>query len=206
MSVVYVFVGALVAVLLWLVAGVVRIGAVSRGARVEGRDGEALMLIDLQSVFWNEGPYSEADKQAVATVILEEIQAAKAKGIPVIALRQEWSLAATKVIARLTMKGQAIEGALGTELAGPFAGRADYELVKRVQDGFETGALDALLAELNVGALRIVGLDYNYCVAKTSLAAVRRGYDVTLVERGALAGQDTAKTRADLQGQGIALA
>ncbi|WP_299424504.1 isochorismatase family cysteine hydrolase [uncultured Shimia sp.] len=206
MSVVYVVFGALVAGFLWLVGGVVRIGKVSPGERIEGRENAALMLVDLQSVFWNEGPYSEADKQAVATVILGEVQAAKAKGTPVIALRQEWSLPATKVIARLTMKGQAVAGTSGTEMAAPFVGYADHELVKRVQDGFETGALDELLAELNVGALRIVGLDYNYCVAKTALAAVRRGYDVTVVEPGVLAVQNMAKTRADLQRQGIALA
>lgn len=206
MSIIYVVAVALMAGFLWLVAGVVRIGAVSRGTAIEGRSSEALLLIDLQSVFWNEGPYSEAQKSQAATAILEEVQAAKAKGNPVIALRQEWSLPATKVIARLTMKGQAVAGSPGTEMAAPFTGLADRELIKRVQDGFETGALDAVLAELNVGVLRIVGLDYNFCVAKTALAAARRGYAVTLVESGVLAGLDTAKKRADLQQKGIALA
>lgn len=205
MSVVYVVGGVILAGLLWLVAGVVRIGAVSRGARIDGRTGEALLLIDLQSVFWNEGPYAEPDKQKVAEVILDEVQQAKAKGHPVVALRQEWSLPVTKVISRLTMKGQAIAGTPGTEIAAPFVGLADREGVKRVQDGFETGALDAVLAELNVGALRIVGLDYNYCVAKTALAAARRGYAVRVVEAGTLAGQGTDKARSQLTQQGVTL-
>ncbi|WP_412554292.1 cysteine hydrolase family protein [Shimia sp. MIT1388] len=205
MSVVYVVVVALVAGFLWLVAGVVRIGAVSRGARIDGRGGEALLLVDLQSVFWNEGPYSDAAKTEAAAVIRAEVAAAKANGWPVIALRQEWSLPATKVIARLTMKGQAVAGTSGTEMAAPFEGLADHEVVKRVQDGFETGALDALLAELNVGAVRIVGLDYNYCVAKTALAAAQRGYGVTVAEPGVLAAQDSAKARADLLQNGVAL-
>lgn len=205
MSFVYVVAVVLVAGFLWLVAGVVRISAVSRGAQIDGRDGEALVLIDLQSVFWNEGPYSEAPKTEAAAVIRAEAAAANANGWPVIALRQEWSLPAIKVIARLTMKGQAVAGTSGTEMAAPFEGLADYELVKRVQDGFETGALDELLAELNVGAVRIVGLDYNYCVAKTALAAAQRGYNVTVVEPGVLAAQDTAKVRADLLQNGVAL-
>ncbi len=205
MSVVYVVAVALMAGFLWLVAGVVRIGAVSRGALIEGRDGEALLLVDLQAVFWNEGPYTDAAKTEAAAVIRAEVAAAKANGWPRIALRQEWSLPATKVIARLTMRGQAVAGTSGTGMAAPFEGLADHEVVKRVQDGFETGALDELLAELNVGAVRIVGLDYNYCVAKTALAAAQRGYGVTVVEPGVLAAQDTTKVRADLLQKGVAL-
>lgn len=205
MNVVYVVLSVLIVGVLWLVSGVVRIGAVSRGAQIEWRDGEALVLVDLQSVFWNDGPYSDAQKTQAVQVIQEEVAAAKANGRPVIALRQEWSLPATKVIARLTMKGQAVSGTSGTEMAAPFEGLADHELVKRVQDGFETGALDALLAELNVGAVRIVGLDYNYCVAKTAIAAAQRGYSVTVVEPGVLAAQDTAKVRAGLLQKGVAL-
>lgn len=138
MSVVYVVAVALMAGFLWLVAGVVRIGAVSRGALIEGRDGQALLLVDLQAVFWNEGPYSEAVKTEAAAAIRGEVAAAKANGWPVIALRQEWSLLATKVIARLTMKGQAVAGTSGTGMAAPFEGLADHVVVKRVQDGFET--------------------------------------------------------------------
>jgi len=205
MSIVYVVAVALLAGFLWLVAGVLRIGAVSRGAKIDGRNGEALLLVDLQTVFWSEGPYSEALKTQAAAAIRAEVAAAKANGWPVVALRQEWSLPATKVIARLTMKGQAVAGTSGTEMAAPFEGLADHELVKRVQDGFETGALDALLADLNVGAVRIVGLDYNYCVAKTTLAAAQRGYGVTVVEPGVLAAQDTAKVRAGLLQNGVAL-
>ncbi len=206
MSVVYVVGGVIVTGLLWLVAGVVRIGSVSRGKAIEVRSGEALLLIDLQTVFWNEGPYADPDKQRVAPVILNEIEVAKAQGRPVIALRQEWSLPATKVIARLTMKGQAIAGSSGTELAAPFVDLADHEVVKRVQDGFETGGLDALLAELDVGSLRIVGLDYNYCVFKTAMAAAQRGYGVTVVTNGTLAGQSTDKVQMQLKERGIALA
>ncbi|SMP22685.1 cysteine hydrolase family protein [Shimia sagamensis] len=203
MSVVYVVGGVIVAGLLWLVTGVVRIGAVSRGKAIETRSGEALLLIDLQSVFWDEGPYAEPDKQKAAEVILDEVQQAKAKGHPVVALRQEWSLPVTKVISWLTMKGQGIAGTPGTEIAAPFLGLADREVVKRVQDGFETGALDALLAEQNVGALRIVGLDHNFCVFKTALAAAQRGYGVTVVKNGTLAAHSIDKAQMQMKEHGI---
>lgn len=188
LNAILVLVFILIVVLIWLGFGVARIGAVSTGPKITPRDGTALLLIDLQTIFWENGPYSTADKAAAERVVLAEIEAARSTGIPVIAVRQEWSLPATKVLARLTMKGQAVAGTAGTELATPFQGLVDHEIVKRVQDGFETGALDTLLAQLDVGHLRVVGLDGQYCVAKTAQGAISRGYQVDLVLPGILSG------------------
>ncbi|RUS60777.1 cysteine hydrolase [Pseudorhodobacter sp. E13] len=190
-------------VLLWLGAGILRIGAVSTGRAIGERSGTALLLIDLQEVFWERGPYPEASKMAAKSAILDEIDAAKAQGFPVIAIRQEWSQPATKVIARLAMKGQAVAGTPGTGLAAPFVGSADIVLTKRVQDAFETGTLDVVLQERDVGRLRIVGLDFNYCVFKTALAACNRGYHVTIVERGTLAAAPVLRSRDQLTAQGV---
>ena len=142
-----------------------------------------MLLIDLQTVFWDSDLFNEPAKAAAESLILAEIDAAKSDRIPVIAVRQEWSIPATTAVARLLMNGQAIAG---TEIAAPFAGLADQTLVKRVQDAFETKELDKILGQLNVGTLRIVGLDTNYCVAKTALAARQRGYQVEIVKRGVL--------------------
>ena len=105
----------------------------------------------------------------------------------------------------MLMRGQAIAGSAGTELAAPFAGHTDHVLVKRVQDGFETGVLDQLLADLNVGDLRVVGLDTNYCVLKTALAARGRGYGVTVVTAGTLAAGSTDASQKHLTQDGVAL-
>ena len=184
--------------LAWLANGVRQIGAVSPGVPIGSRPGTALLLIDLQSVFWDEGPYEDAAKEDALTAILAEVAAAKAENLPIIAVRQEWSIPSTKIIARLTMRGQAVEGTPGTQIAEPFEGLADHEIVKRVQDAFETGELDRLLERLDVGKLRIVGLDLRYCVAKTALAARQRGYSVEVVTRATLcvnrtAGDETRK-------------
>lgn len=176
-------------VLVWLAMGVRKIGAVSPGHRIEPRTNTALLLIDLQTVFWEHGPYDSATKSAVLATIDEEMKAAKNTGHPVIALRQEWSLPLTKVIAKISMNGAAIAGSPGTEVARPFADKPDHTLVKRVQDGFETGALDKLLRQLDVGTLKVVGLDGQYCVAKTILAARNRGYAVQVIENGVLTAQ-----------------
>ncbi|QLF69851.1 isochorismatase family protein [Peteryoungia desertarenae] len=198
---------AVLAGLFWLANGVRQIGAVSSGVPIGQRSGTALLLIDLQAVFWDEGPYAGAAKADAKAAILAEVSAARAEAMPVIALRQEWSIPSTRLIARLLMKGQALSGTPGTALAAPFAGLADHVLVKRVQDSFETGELDALLEKLDIGRLRIVGLDMNYCVAKTALAARLRGYAVEIVTAATLAANPaaTARTCAALAEHGVAL-
>lgn len=182
----YILCAAVLLLLLWLGNGVRRIGSVSGGQKISDRTGSALLLIDLQSVFWERGPYSDAAKETAAAVILKEVEAARNQGHPVIAVRQEWSIPSTKVLAKLTMNGHAVEGSEGTELAEAFRSLPDNVIVKRVQDAFETGELDTLLERLDVGRLRLAGLDLNYCVLKTALAARNRGYGVTVVDDGTL--------------------
>ena len=135
----------------WLAHGVWRIGAISRGAQIDDRAGTALLLVDLQSVIWDEGPYSDSVKATAQEVI------------------------------------------------------ADHVVIKRVQDAFETGELDALFAKLDVGQLRIVGLDLNYCVQKTALAAKGRGYGVTIIKDGTLAAAPTQRTDQRMAADGIML-
>lgn len=196
---------AILLLILWLGQGVRRIGSVSVGERIPERNGSALLLIDLQSVFWDRGPYSEAAKDLAATNILKEVEAARTQGHPVIAVRQEWSIPSTKAVARLAMKGHAIAGSEGTELAERFASLPQHVLVKRVQDAFETGELDQLLQRLNVGKLRLVGLDLNYCVHKTALAAANRGYDVTVVKAGTLSVASTEAAENQMMSAGVTI-
>lgn len=201
----YVLCAAVLVAIIWLSYGVMRIGAISRGKPIGDRSGTALLLIDLQSIFWDRGPYSNASKLAAKAVILDEIRAANMKGFPVVAVRQEWSIPSTKAVARMTMKGQAVAGTLGTELAEPFAALADRVLVKRVQDAFETGELDALFENLGVGKLRVVGLDFNYCIHKTALAARNRSYGVTVVKGGTLSAKPTERAEQRMIAGGVVL-
>jgi len=205
MTLAYVLAAVSVGTLLWLADGVRRIGAVSTGAPIGARTGTALLLIDLQDIFWEDGPYGEAATSAAEQAIRSEIAAARERGDPVIAVRQEWSIPSTRILARLTMKGQAVEGTPGTQMAKPFAGLADHEVVKRVQDAFETGALDDLLAILDVGRLRLVGLDFNHCVQKTALAARNRGYEVTIVRPATLSAAPTQNAANRLSARAVVL-
>lgn len=195
---------ALVAIA-WFANGLRRIGATSHGQPIGTRPGTAVLLVDLQTVFWDHGPYTERSKSAAKAAIFRETSAAKAQGFPIVAVRQEWSIPSTKAIARVTMKGLAVEGTPGTELAGPFAQLADHVVVKRVQDAFETEELDALFEELGIGKLRIIGLDFNYCVQKTALAARNRGYEVSVVKDATLSSAPTRRAEQRMASRGIAL-
>lgn len=199
----YIFGIVFLLLILWLGNGVRRIGSVSVGQTIQERDGSALLLIDLQSVFWDRGPYSDAVKEPAASVILDEVKAARAQNHTVIAVRQEWSLPSTKAVARLMMKGQAIEGSEGVEIAERFSSLPDHIIVKRVQDAFETGEMDVLLERLGVGKLRLIGLDLNYCVQKTALAAKNRGYDVTVVKNGTLSAVPTGAAEYRMSSAGV---
>lgn len=177
---------AIIGMIIWFVNGIRQIGAISSGDPIGERSETALLLIDLQSVFWDAGTYTETAKSAAKEHVLAEVEAAKTSRIPVIAVRHEWSIPSTKAVARLLAKGLAVEGTPGTELIVPFDDLADHILVKRVQDAFETKELDRLLGQLDVGKVRIVGLDTSYCIAKTALAARQRGYEVEVVSQGIL--------------------
>lgn len=201
----YVLGFAVLLLVVWLGNGVRRIGAVSVGETIPDRNRSALLLIDLQSVFWERGPYTDAARQSAAAVILKEVNAARARNHPVIAVRQEWSIPSTKAVAKLMMKGQAIQGTDGTELAEPFSSLPEHFIVKRVQDAFETGELDTLLQRLDVGRLRLVGLDLNCCVQKTALAARNRGYDVTVVKDGTLSAGPTESAETRMSSAGVAI-
>lgn len=170
--------------IVWLIAGMKRIGQVSPGAKIPARSGTALLLIDLQTVFWQSGAYNEATKTKVLETINVRVAEAKIKGYPIIAIRQEWSEPATRTIATLFMKGQAIAGSEGTEIATPFADTFSHQITKRVQDSFETGELDELLSSLQIGTLDIIGLDGEHCIARTTEAALNRGYVVNLIQCG----------------------
>ena len=179
---------SVIVLVIWLFIGAKKIGHVSQGSKIGDRPNSAILLIDLQTIFWESGPYDEESKFKAQSAIEAEVLQAQDAGSPVIAIRQEWSILSTKIIAKLLMKGQAIAGSKAIELAVPFADMANHTLTKRVQDAFETGKLDVLLEQLDVGTLRILGLDGNYCVAKTAQGARQRGFDVAIVTAGVLVG------------------
>ncbi|SLN65169.1 nicotinamidase/pyrazinamidase [Roseovarius litorisediminis] len=172
------------ALTLWVTFTIRYIRRPTQGPAIAPRPGSALLLVDLQGVFWNDAHYDAQTRARVEAAVLREVALARQKDQPVIVLRHEWSTLSTRLLARLTMNGEAIRGTAGTGLAPPFSEVADQLVIKRVQDGFETGELDVVLRVLRIGTLKIAGLDGEHCVAKTAQAALNRGYDVALIRDG----------------------
>lgn len=165
------------------------------GPRIPPRPGTALVLIETQQAFWTDAHHDAATRLRVEAAIAREVELARRHDHPVIALRQEWRGLTSRLIARKTRPGAPLRGGAGTGLAAPFKGMADHVIVKRVEDGFETGALDQLLEVLQVGELRLVGRDGTDAVARTAQAGLNRGYTITLV-RDAIATKDAAAFKA----------
>ncbi|WP_167853490.1 cysteine hydrolase family protein [Roseovarius aestuariivivens] len=169
---------------LWLWARARAVVRPSQGSKIEPRPGTAVLLVNLQEVFWNDRHYDAQTRARVEGAVAREVALAQQGDQPVIALRQEFSGLGFRLVARLLYRGEAIQGGPGTGLAEPFVGIADHVLVKSVQDGFESGELDVVLRVLRVGHLRILGLDGEHDVAKTAQGALNRGFEVTLVGDG----------------------
>lgn len=168
----------------WLARTARHISQISPAEAIAPRAQKALLLINLQTVFWESDFYDQSSRETVLKTVQDRAAQAHKNGDAVIAIRQEWSETSTRLVARLFMAGAGLAGSPGIETAKPFAHLPTHQLSKRVQDAFETGELDKLLSSLQVGSLEIVGLDGEYCVARTAESALNRAYQVGLITAG----------------------
>ena len=192
---------------LWLWIAARYMVRATAGSPVPPRPGTALLLIETQEAFWTDAHHDAATRARIGAAIAREVELARLRDQPVIALRQEWGGIAPRLIAQRTRPGAPLRKGRDTGLAAPFRGMADHVVVKRVEDGFETGELDQLLEVLQVGRLRFAGRDGAHAVARTAQAALNRGYDITLV-RDAIAAGDAkafAEAREALASQGAGI-
>ena len=77
--------------------------------------------------------------------------------------------------------------------------------MKRRNDAFRGTQLEQILAEHQIGNLVLVGLDAAGCVRSTALAALNRGYEISLIEEAVIAGKKEEKTEAleELNAMGV---
>jgi nicotinamidase-related amidase len=150
------------------------------GARIEAaRNGKALILVDLQEDYT--GPHARQtylEPERLISAANQLIEAAHAGGWPVyltrVAMPDDWFHA-------LLTGGTALAGTKGAELDSRLVRAATTEIVKTKSDSFANPLLDEQLAVRQVGELFIAGLDAKFCVKKTILGALNRGYRVNVV-------------------------
>lgn len=160
------------------------------GARIEAsRRGKALILIDLQEDYT--GPnakqsYQEPERLIAAANRL--IEAAHAGGWPVylarVAMPDDW-------FHTMLTGGTVVAGTKGADFDARLARADTVEIVKTKPDSFTNPLLDAQLDAKQVGELFIAGIDAGFCVKKTILGALGRGYRVNVVTDGVATRHDT---------------
>lgn len=169
---------------------------VSEGVPIENRypDGVALMVIDIQGgTTGSESalkPLVEQSEMLIERVnsVIEEMHE---RSQPIIYVR-------TEVVNPLLniLNNTMARGTKGAELDPRLLRLPGEEVVKRRGDPFIGTDLDQILADQHISELVLVGLDAQQCVRSAVLAALNRGYRVTVIEDGVISKSDEMKTQA----------
>jgi nicotinamidase/pyrazinamidase len=156
------------------------------------RNGDALLVVDLQRDFLPGGALGVAGGDEVLAVANAQIARFAAAGLPVVASR-DWHPPAHCSFAAQggTWPEHCVAGTPGAEFAPGLALPADALLVykathvdKDAYSAFQGTGLAGRLRELDVRRVFLVGLATDYCVLQTALDARRLGLDVVVLEDG----------------------
>lgn len=140
----------------------------------------ALLIIDVQDDYTGvsgkkEPIFKNVDKQIVA--INKLIDKASSLGMQIVYIRHLFN---NNFITR-NIIGRSIEGLPGNELDTRIKVVSANDFTKKISDAFSNPKLGEFLTAHHVNELYLTGLDGVYCVYKTALGGMNRGYNVTVV-------------------------
>lgn len=167
-----------------------------------GREGRALLIVDMQTAFIEGNGYPQAEIDRKIRGINARVEEARFDDVPIATLRQIYRGPVTTTVIRLFGKGLGNPYSSGLELHPDLNVHAAADFVKSRLDGFSNPALEQWLADRDVGVIEILGLDGCYCVKATVIGALNRGFDVQLHDDTILA-VDGAKWRACAERLGV---
>lgn len=150
---------------------------------------KALLVIDVQEDYTGvKGlkPPLLRNAEGPINVINRLIDGAQRSGMQVVYIRQLFD---NNIITR-TFVSRTIEGLPGTELDSRIKVINTNDFTKKISDAFSNPRLGEFLIAHRVNELYLVGLDGAYCVHKTALGALNRGYEVTVVTDAIMAQKD----------------
>ena len=141
---------------------------------------KALIVIDVQDDYTGvsgrkEPMFKNVDDQI--SRINKLIDQASSAGMQVVYIRH---LFPDNVIMR-NLIGRTIEGLPGAELDKRINVVSTNEFTKKISDAFSNPKLSEFLTAHHVNELYLTGLDGAYCVYKTALGGMNRGYHVTVI-------------------------
>ena len=131
---------------------------------LEDRPNTALLVVDVQNAAVDQAYRRDAVVAAVGSLV----ERARREGVPVV-----WVQHFDEQLARGSDPWQIVP-----ELT---PGDAEPLVEKNYGDSFEETMLEAVLSDLGVGRLVVVGAQTDWCVRATLHGALARGYDATLV-------------------------
>ena len=141
---------------------------------------KALLIIDVQDDFTGmsgrkEPIFKNVDNQIAK--INKLIDKASSSEMQIVYVRHLFS---NNFITR-NIIGRSIEGLPGTELDARIKVVSANGFTKKISDAFSNWKLSEFLTAHHVKELYLTGLDGVYCVYKTALGGMNRGYQVTVV-------------------------
>lgn len=139
--------------------------------------GTALLIIDLQNDYFPEGRFPLVGIEAATQQAAKLLNAARAKGLPVVHVRHEEDSAEAPFFVAGT------DGARINSVVAPAAG--EPVIVKHNINAFLGTDLDAVLKQAGASDLVIAGAMSHMCVDAATRAALDLGYGVTLAHDAA---------------------
>ncbi len=160
----------------------------------------ALIVVDLLEDFFREPPLSER-RDALVSATNGVVEAARAGGVPVVWVRQEFEpdLSDAFLSMRRTGRRVTIRGTPGARLLAGLDRRPDdHEIVKRRYSAFFATGLDELLRALGCTHLVICGVNSHACVRATAIDGYQRDLHIVLA-RDAIASYDDGYHRESMR-------
>lgn len=158
-----------------------------------GSEKTALLIIDIQEGITGDictiDDYRKQSEELIGNVnrIVEEAQEKKWSVVYI------FSEVANPLINLIN--NSMARGTEGAELDHRLLVVSDLIVAKRRSDSFNKTNLDQILTVRQIEKLVIVGLDAEKCVLSSIEAALNRGYKVTIIADGVIAGEETVKIR-----------
>lgn len=171
--------------------GIRKIATPTTGPMIDAdsREGEALLVIDMQADFTGRAGIGDWDAAALAgcmetiTTLATHMQA---RGHPVVVVRQVFEGWWANALNGFFNDGRGNQNSPGRGLDPRLTINPDIDIEKPYGDAFSSKQLDDFLATNNVGTLHLVGLDGAHCIKNTAHGALNRGYRVVIEDLGVL--------------------
>ncbi|MFT9497965.1 cysteine hydrolase family protein [Anaerosolibacter sp.] len=145
--------------------------------------GQALIIIDMQEDFFEEGSVLSQKRNILTENINELSRVCRGKNIPVIWVRQEFheDLHDGFLIMRKRKIPKTIRGTEGCKILKELKRESkDIEVIKKRYSAFFRTELEEILDSMNINKVIIAGVNTHACVRMTTIDAYQRDVEVVL--------------------------